>query len=222
MKRRRRGRHPKKTRGPLPLQRLSSHRSEKVGILIVGEGRETEPNYFRALRNEQVVRQNFNVVVKKGQGGSPVAVVKQAIEEKNKAATRGEDFDEIWCVFDVEGADRRQQVLEARRLAELNGIWLALSNPSFEVWLLSHFVRTKRSFASSDKVVDELAKYWRREFEQDYHKIDEHLYARVAGRTQKAIDNARRVREQDWDASNDLLDCNSSTEIYLLVQRLLG
>jgi hypothetical protein len=222
MKRGGRGSGGKKKRGEKTLQRRSRRRSEKTRILIVCEGKETEPNYFRGLRDEEVVRQNFSVVVQKGKGSSCVAVVEQAIAELEKAANRGENFDEVWCVFDVEQAGQREQVNKARTLASQHQIQVALSNPSFEVWLLAHFVRTKKFFADCDKVIAELNKYWRSEFKRDYEKNDEQLYTRLADRTRTAIANARKVREQDWASPSDIVDCNSATDVYLLVERLLG
>ena len=222
MKRHGRGRGGKRIRGEGTLRRRSPHRPEKTRILIVCEGRETEPNYFRGLRDEEAVRQNFRVEVKKGKGGSCVAVVEQAFAEQGKATARVEDYDEVWCVLDVERAGQREQVNEARTLARRHEIRLALSNPAFECWLLAHFVRTKKAFADCDKVIVILTTHWRREFGRDYEKNDEQLYARLAGRTRTAIDNARKVRKQDWAPSADILDCNSATEVYLLVEPLLG
>jgi hypothetical protein len=141
-------------------------------------------------------------VVQKGKGGSCLDVVQQAIAEKEKAAARREEFDEVWCVFDVERADQPEQLTKARTLAEKHGILLALSNPSFEVWLLAHFARTKRAFADCDRVIEVLNKHWQRKFGRDYEKNDEQLYARLANRTRTAIDNAQAVREQDWGTSS--------------------
>jgi hypothetical protein len=222
MKRRGQGKGGKKGRGGRPLQRRSRHRPEKTRILIVCEGRETEPNYFRGLRDEEAVRQRFTVVVLKGKGRSSLDVVQQAIAEQEKTVARGEAFDEVWCVFDVEQAGQRQQVIEAREFADQRDIRLAISNPSFEVWLLAHFVRTKRSFTDCDAVVKELNKHWREHFERDYEKNDEQLYMHLADRTQTAIDNARKVRERDWALLSDIVDCNSASEVYRLVERLLG
>jgi hypothetical protein len=220
MKRRGPGGGGKKTRREQALQRRVRHRPRKTPLLIICEGRETEPNYFWGL--QKAVQQNFRIVVKEGKGGSCLAVVQQAIAEMEKAAARGEDFDEVWCVFDVEQADQRAQVVKARTLAEQHGIQLTLSNPAFECWLLAHFIRTKKAFADCDAVIKALNKHWQSGFGQDYEKNDEQLYARLASRTETALDNARKVREQDWDASADIIDCNSATEVYLLVGRLLG
>jgi hypothetical protein len=216
------GRGGKGIRRAKVLQRRSRRRPEKARILIVCEGKETEPNYFRGLRDQEAVRQRFTVTVQKGKGGSCMAVVEQAVAEKQKAAARMESFDEVWCVFDVEQVGQRDQVIDAQTFAASHEIRLALSNPAFECWPLAHFVRTKRYFAYCHKVIEELNKYWRREFKTDYDKNDEQLYARLATRTGIAIDNSRKVREQDWASSLDIVDCNSATEIYLLVERLLG
>jgi hypothetical protein len=222
MKRRGRGNGGRRRRGEDALRRRSQHRPERIRILIVCEGRETEPNYFRGVRDEESVRQRFVVAVRKGKGRSRVAVVEQAVAEMQKAETRGEAFDQVWCVLDVEQADKRAQVLQARTLAGQHGIRLALSNPCFECWPLAHFVRTKRSFTGSDPVIAELNKHWRGEFGRDYEKNDQGLYACLAGRTRTAIDNARNVRTRDWATSADILDCNSATDVFLLVERLLA
>lgn len=222
MKRQGRGGSGRRTPGRRTPQRRSAHRPEKTRILIVCEGRETEPIYFRGLRDEEAVRQHFSLMIKKGKGGSCLAVVEEAIAEQEKAAARDEGFDEVWCVFDVEQAAQREQVIEARTLAAKHGLQLALSNPSFECWLLAHFVRTKRSFANHHAVTEVLNKHWGREFGRDYEKNDKQLYTRLAGRIRTAVDNARKVRTEDWGSSLDIVDCNSATDVYLLIERLLG
>ena len=46
----------------------SKHRIKKKRWLIVGEGRETEYNYFEAMRHDADVGERFVLVVKKGPG----------------------------------------------------------------------------------------------------------------------------------------------------------
>jgi hypothetical protein len=144
MKRRERRRGGQRTGGEQAPRRRSPHRSETIRILIVGEGKETEPHYFYGLRNEEAVREKFIIEIRKGKGGSSLAVM------------------------------------------------------------------------------DELNKYWRREIRRDYEKNDEQLYARLQDRTETALDNARKVRSQDWASTPDIVDCNSASDVYLLVQHLLG
>ena len=188
------------------------------------EGRETEPNYFRALRNEPSVHKKFAVTVKKGRGGSRLDIVRQAVEEKEQG---GGEFDETWCVLDVEhphSIDAQDDLAQAVDLGRRNEIRLAFSNPSFEVWLLAHFLRSSRSFPGCGAVVVELNKQWNRHLGQaaPYDKSDEKIYSRLAGLTRQAIDNARAVRENDHAGEADILKCNSATDVYLLVERLLS
>ena len=203
------------------LTRSSQLRQVKKTILIVGEGQETEPNYFRGLKTEKVIKKSFDITIKKGPGHSQLQVVENAIKVKEQYKSRGELFSEVWCVFDVEGQDKRESLEAAVRLAEENGIIPCLSNPCFEVWLLAHFLRSKKAFHHCDAVIVDLNKKWEKHTKQKYQKGDKQIYERVLGLTQTAIDNARKVREIDHGGKEDTADCNSSTEVYRLVGRLL-
>ncbi len=157
MKRRRSQGKP--VRGEHPFERQLRHRQEKTRVLIVCEGKETEPNYFRGLQDEEAVWQRFFIEIKKGRGGSGLAVVQQTVAAIAKAESRAQQYDEVWCVFDVERAGLREQVGQAVQLAQRHAIRLALSNPCFECFLLAHFVRTKGSFASCEQVIPALNKH---------------------------------------------------------------
>ena len=102
--------------------------------MVLYEG-ETEEDYLkhvrRVLRHHQIKIELFNET-----GRSPLYYVKQAIQERNSAARKGSPFDEVWCVFDV---DNHADLAEALSLAKAKGVHVALSSPSFELWLLWHF-----------------------------------------------------------------------------------
>ena len=68
-------------------------RELKERFLIVCEGSKTEPNYFRSFR----VPKNVVEVDVHGLGEDPSKLVKSAKDLKNKD---GDDYDQIWCVFD--------------------------------------------------------------------------------------------------------------------------
>lgn len=46
----------------------------------------------------------------------------------------GDDYDQVWCVLDVDDFDFGEALAAARR-SDIN---LAISNPCFELWLLLH------------------------------------------------------------------------------------
>lgn len=206
------------------IRRTSLGLPERTTVLIVGEGRETEPNYFLALAKLDVVRQRFTIHVRRGPGYSPERVVKLAIQEKQKAIARGESFDEVWCVVDTEtGTDKRESLDRAVIMARRETIDLCLSNPAFEVWFLSHFMRTTRSFLNCDAVIQELNKHWKTHFSQLYEKGDRRHFHRLEPFRTDGIANAQWVREDSSHRDEpNTADCNSSTEVYRLVKRFCG
>jgi hypothetical protein len=124
-----------------PIQRRRPSRQPKVRILVVCEGKKTEPLYFRQLQHH--VRNSRIHVEPVGPAGVPVTVVQTAIALRGEAkddARRQRDenllWDEVWAVFDM---DDHPNVAEARQLAAAHDIRLAVSNPCFELWALLHF-----------------------------------------------------------------------------------
>lgn len=204
------------------VRRRKRRRSVKRTVLVVGEGRETEPNYFHGLKREDSVLAGFSVTVKKGPGVSPEKVVERTIHLKRQAENRREAYDEVWCVLDVEDPTRRDSLDKAVTIAAQNGITLCLSNPCFEVWLLSHFQRKGRAYKDCDAAIVDLNKHWQKHCGQDYRKNDDQVYDRVSGLTERAVANAQWVRETYHCGKAQTADCNSSTDVYRLVGHLKG
>jgi len=207
-----------KNRSGVP-RRTFKRLPRKTTILIVCEGKETQRNYFDGLKREDAVRQRFAVTVKRGKGGSPLAVAQFAVKQKNQSVA---DYDEVWCVMDVEGLDRRDELRKAIECLKANHIRPCLSNPAFEVWLLAHFEKTATAFANCDAVISRLNSHWQQHFGEKYNKADRNIYSRVARLTNNAIENARWVHQTHNASRPCVLDCNSSAEVYLLVSRLCG
>jgi hypothetical protein len=124
-----------------PIGRRDPSRQPKLRVLIVCEGRATEPGYLRAFQH--AVRNPRVHVAVASKRGVPRTVVEIAIrlqEESEHEAKRQRDenlkWDEVWGVFDI---DEHPNVDQARQLANANAIKLAISNPCFELWALLHF-----------------------------------------------------------------------------------
>jgi hypothetical protein len=123
------GAHQGKQRRPFShetnLRRNVDTRREQRVILIVTNGKKTEKDYFEAINEESwVAASNIQVKFK---NGSPAAAVKYAINEAG-------GYTETWVVCDVDHYDTTLAIASARRY----GVFLALSRPSFEVWLILH------------------------------------------------------------------------------------
>jgi hypothetical protein len=122
-------------------QRKPAARKENARILILCEGKCTEPQYIHAFRSKfRIPEENMKVLCPPEIPNTPIEMVRDA-----KARKRAEvdSFDEVWCVFDVEAKltqHSRFGLQEALNAAERSGILSAMSNPCFEIWLLWHKV----------------------------------------------------------------------------------
>jgi hypothetical protein len=131
--------------GSSELGHRKKQRQERRRILIVAEGEQTEPEYFEGLaKYARATGVNVFAAHTVGLGRDPLALVREAIRRR-KAADRDE-YDEVWCVCDVDAHDTLHRALtEARR----NAVLMAVTNPCFELWLLWHY-RDYRRVTSKD------------------------------------------------------------------------
>jgi hypothetical protein len=142
------------------IGRRGPTRQPKRRILVVCEGRETEPGYLRAF---QRAARNPCVEVKiADKTGAPRTLVDAAIRLRRAAdeeARRQRDenlrWDEVWSVFDV---DEHATLDEAKLLAQREGIEVAVSNPSFELWALLHY-EDQRAHIDRKKLRARLTRY---------------------------------------------------------------
>ena len=107
-------------------------------VLVFTEGRKTEPSYlvgwWRALRDHLDLKISPD-------HGTPATLVRHAAAAKARAARdakkgRGDQYDAIWCVFDV---DEHPDIDAAIRDAERMSVGIAVSNPCIELWFLLHW-----------------------------------------------------------------------------------
>lgn len=121
--------------------RREPFKDSRPTILIVCEGRVTEPEYLRDFYSDL---KNPRVKIHFGNGEAvPLTIVRTARDLRRDAeeqARRERDdnlaYDEVWCVFDI---DDHPRIPEAQQMARDNDLRLAISNPCFELWLLLHF-----------------------------------------------------------------------------------
>jgi hypothetical protein len=124
-----------RAKGAKQLKRKIATRRERKTIVAFCEGEASEPDYINGLKRLPEIRRNTSINIEiDSVRGVPLTLVKRAIE-------RGKDseVDECWCVFDVEWPRNHPNLNQAIQLAEKYGIHLAISNPSFELWLILHF-----------------------------------------------------------------------------------
>jgi hypothetical protein len=141
-----------KVRRQKELERKQGRRASHDRILIVSEGRKTEPLYFSEIRSFYRLH-TANVEVRHSElGTAPAQVVRYAQElflngDRHKRI-QAKAFEQVYAVFD---RDDHESYAEALRLAvSLNGklrndtgqpvrFEAIASVPSFELWLLLHY-----------------------------------------------------------------------------------
>jgi hypothetical protein len=180
-------------------------------ILIVCEGRATEPGYFSSLRHE--LRAPIDIIIN-DESGVPKTVVERAVELKKEAekdAKREGDsnlrYDEVWCVFDV---DTHPNLSAAQQQASANGIHVALSNPCFELWILLHFEDQRAEIGSK------AARHACRKHLPGYDKRV--TYEELKDQYPTAVERALAL--EAWQKSRNNARGNPSTRIYELTERL--
>lgn len=198
---------------PRTRRRPYSSKVRKKRFLLYCEGEATEPEYFvgfaRYLRSSLI-----EVKVADERGKDPkrlVELAKAARDSARRAARRAGDdslkYDEVWCVFD---GSEHARLGEAIDQGLANSIGLAVSNPSFELWILVHF-QDQYSFISVENAYDLVRRYI-----TDY---DKHVnFAKLEGKGCDAVKRARRM-EATARRNGRWFD-NPSTAVWQLVARL--
>lgn len=112
-------------------ERKSRTREPKPKVLIVCEGKETEPQYFNLIKREYHLR---SVVVVKQSilGSAPISVAQSAVE-LNQAQIDlygpSAEYEKVFCVYDT---DKHTSLREAKQLIDEHNFAAIISNICFE------------------------------------------------------------------------------------------
>lgn len=192
-----------------------NERSPHDRVLIVCEGRQTEPNYINALRRHcDLNAANFEI---RGTGMSPARVVQRAIDEYKRSMKMGDAFDRVFCVFDRDDHFDYDRALS--KLHDREKFTAITSMPCFEYWLLLHYEYSTKPYKSmvgktaAEQVMGDLKKHL-----PQYKKEDKEIFFAVEKHTNRAKQNAKRSLKAARKSGTD----NPSTMVHLLVEYLEG
>lgn len=128
----------------------------KKRILILCEGKKTEPLYFNGIKQTDDYKYHLatiEVKVHNSNKNTPRELVKQAKDLMKESRKENNAFDEVWVVFDKNGYTKHNEAFdEARR----NRIEICFSSISFEYWILLHIKCTTKAFKKSDDLISHL------------------------------------------------------------------
>lgn len=205
---------------------IKRHILKKIScrILIICEGKKTEPNYFRNFR----VGENSSFVYEvecDGKGNNTIDVVDEAIRRKH-AAEKTTPYDSVWAVFDRDSFPK-DKFNNAITKAHANGIEVAWSNEAFELWYLYHFHnRTtpmpREDYADAISNAVNTSEKWNQNKSYKYQKNEIKNYEIMTkyGNLDQAIRWAME-RHLSFDGKN-YADQNPCTLVYKLVLQLLN
>lgn len=192
---------------------------EKPTILIVCEGENTEPSYFKQFRLSSAT------IKAVGEGYNTTSLVNRALQLANKGK-----YEQVWCVFDKDDFNNNS-FNDAIKIAEANRFGVAYSNQSFEYWIILHFEDHQGGNMPRidyDIKINKLLKPYNLKYEGNKSKlITEDIFQLLNDidtdtgkeRVKLAIKRAERNYNQ-FDHTNPAIE-ESSTTVFKLVSELL-
>ncbi len=179
-------------------------------VLIVCDDAKTAPAYFAEVRTRL---RKYCTVKLMSEPRDPARVIAFACNQKNELSDGGEGAT-VWAIIDLEMKPTSDALTASlREQAENCGVELLLSQPCFEVWVLSHFMCTGQMFVTCDAVLQEVKKQWKAAFGQEFpQKKAQANYCKLMDRLDSAISNAKvhtSAQSQSW------------TEVWRLLEHVL-
>lgn len=208
--------HKRKQRARDSYKRKISQRASYDIVLIVCEGKKTEPYYLREFCDSLKLNSaNIKII---GVGVDPLKLVDNAEQQFNES----KDYDRVFCVFDKDQHSTYQNALNKVRSLRTRSrnsipIYSITSVPCFEYWLLLHFIDSARPFektgnkSSGEVLLNEIGNYIK-----NYYKGHKNIFEMTKANLEIAINRAKRICEQQANHGTD----NPSTNMYELIEYL--
>lgn len=116
-------------------RRRKRPQSDRWLVHVYTEGKVTEPEYLEEIGRRYRATIRIEIAERHG---VPKTLVDHACKEMDsykRSRASGDAPDQIWCVFD---RDSHQQIRLSINRARQKGVYIAFSNPCFELWLVLH------------------------------------------------------------------------------------
>jgi len=194
-------------------RRQSAGRRPYDRVLIVTEGSETEPRYFRDLCADPEYKLT-SVDIDGSCDSDPMSVVDHGLKRFEEDG----DYDRLYCVFDRDRHDefdRAVEWLQNMRENEGESVYWTFSIPCFEYWVLLHYENTASAYTHPEAPCRQVVRDVR-DHVQEYGKGMQELYDETKPHLDDALDRAQRR----WTAAKNADSLNPSTKIHKLVTYL--
>lgn len=190
------------------FQRRKPYRLLRKTYHLFMEGKCTEPEYFNMLKRKcPFINLKLHPHSDKN---DPIQLLERAEEFRKSKEFRERDCkeDQVWIIVDTDNRPK-SRLTPLYQWSKNENCGLAISNPKFEFWLLSHF--EKGDNISNTKECEKRLRKHGLKYEKD-HIEEEKLWPRI----QTAISNSEEKHKQckDWHVDNH-------STVYVLVREIL-
>ena len=206
------------------LERSEAKILERPTILIVCEGENTEPSYFRQFKLSSAT------IKPVGEGYNTISLVKRALH-----LSKEKSYEQVWCVFDADpkpdNPKHAKNFNDAVKLAERKGFGVAYSIQAFEYWLILHFDDHQGGGMNRNDYnnkINQLLKPFGLTYDGESNKIiTEEIFELLDGIDKKTNKERKRLAIYRAARNYDLFDHfnpsneESSTTVFRLVEELL-
>lgn len=222
---------------------MAKKRISPTSIFIACEGRNTEPLYFERIA-EQVEDEGLLAITIYPDKDTPNPKT-DALNLIREAQSKGDEFDEVWVVFDKDGYTKHEEAFELAKNGKRE-VKIAFSSIAFEHWALLHFTKCAIPFPKSDCKDDKdrilfcgtgkhsedchgrrcVAGYMRKHnFCRDYAKSGSYYFNHL-DKKDAALKNAAWLRYKMWgklkEQNHKIYKINPYSDVDVLVKRLFG
>ena len=220
-----------KDKGLNSLTYLEEQLEPERVVIISCEGRNTEPEYFKALVDElsehisELVE--VKVIPKNDNASEPKHVVLNLDKFLEDNFDFKRDYDEMWVVVDREKVEHRKVgILDIIPECVEKKYNIILINPLFEFWLLLHIAEIS-DYKPSDLYENIKVNSSRRFIDKELSNLLTDGYNKKQGRFNKAIiteDNVKRALVQEQQFENDInkIIDNLGSNVGTLINRILN
>lgn len=209
--------HKRKARKARDLGRRKPRREPYAKVLIVCEGEKTEPFYFSGLKDHYGLN-SANVEITGNCGSAPNSIFDHARKRYREEKDAGDPFDAVYCVFDKDTHVTFDQAVDAIGRATPKHVFHAITSvPSFEYWLLLHFVYSTKPYtalpgnSAGQQVLTDLTAYM-----PDYAKGSQDTFIQLLDQLDFAKNNSERALRTASANDTD----NPTTHVHELVHFL--
>ncbi len=191
------------------MRKRKSLKKPNSKVVIVVEGKnETEKRYFSKFKSRKC-----NIELCPGNETDAKGMLEKLISYIIKKDIKKEYGDSLYLIVDIDNnKDKFDRLINLKASCDQHGIKIIISNSSFELWFLLHFIYSTKKF-SNKELITELKKYI-----NNYDKSIE-VYELIKNRTNIAIRHSKDLVE--FHNIDGIEFYNPYTNVYEIVEDLL-